>query len=69
MNSNSYSAIFDSITAFDIATYMPTDVLTLPFSTFEGSSGCRPFCNWALARLGRSAEDNGKLLHDHVKTK
>jgi hypothetical protein len=25
--------------------------------------------NWALARLGRSAEDNGKLLHDHVKTK
>ena len=25
--------------------------------------------DWALARLGRSAEDNGKLLHDHVKTK
>jgi trimeric autotransporter adhesin len=38
-NPNQYSAIFDSITAFDIATYMPTDVLTLPFSTFEGGSG------------------------------
>jgi hypothetical protein len=38
-NPNSYSAIFDGITAFDIATYMPTDVLTLPFSTFEGGSG------------------------------
>jgi hypothetical protein len=39
MNPNDYSAIFDGITAFDIATYMPTDVLTLPFSTFEGGSG------------------------------
>jgi hypothetical protein len=50
MNSNSYSAIFDSITAFDIATYMPTDVLTLPFSTFEGSSG---FTGVDLMRWGQ----------------
>ena len=35
---NEYSAIFDSITAFNIATYMPSNVLTLPFSTFEGNN-------------------------------
>lgn len=39
-NSNVYSSIFDSITAFDIATYMPANVLPLPFATYEtGGSG------------------------------
>ena len=35
MNPNESSAIFDSITAFDIATYKASSVLTLPFSNFE----------------------------------
>lgn len=39
MSPNEYSSIFDSVTAFDIASYMPTNVLALPFSTFEGGSG------------------------------
>jgi len=43
--------IFDSITAFDIATYMPSNVLTLPFSTFEaGGSG---FTGVDMARWGQ----------------
>jgi trimeric autotransporter adhesin len=35
---NLYSTIFDSITTFNINTFMPTSVLTLPFSTFEGNT-------------------------------
>jgi trimeric autotransporter adhesin len=33
-----YSAVFDSITTFNINTFMPTSVLTLPFSTVEGNT-------------------------------
>jgi hypothetical protein len=47
---NTYSAIFDSITAFDIASCMPTNVLTVPFSTFEGGSG---FTGVYLVRWGQ----------------
>jgi uncharacterized repeat protein (TIGR01451 family) len=36
---NQYSAIFDSITAFNNQTFMPTTVLSLPFETFEGTTG------------------------------
>ncbi|RSL17884.1 uncharacterized protein DUF11 [Edaphobacter aggregans] len=39
LNPNLYSAIFDSITAFNIQTFMPTTVLSLPFETFEGNTG------------------------------
>jgi hypothetical protein len=36
---NLYSAIFDSITAFDNQTFMPVMSLPLPFETFEGTTG------------------------------
>lgn len=35
---NDYSAIFDSITAFDMTTYMPSSVVPLPFLSFETGS-------------------------------
>ena len=38
-NPNEYSAIFDSITAFNIQTFMPATVLPLPFATIEGTTG------------------------------
>jgi trimeric autotransporter adhesin len=38
-NGNNYSAIFDSITAFNTQTFMPASVLKLPFETFEGTGG------------------------------
>lgn len=36
---NSYSAIFDSITAYDVTTYLPSSVVMLPFSTYDTSPG------------------------------
>jgi len=36
---NLYSAIFDSITAFDTHTFLPASVLALPFAAIEGTTG------------------------------
>ncbi len=36
---NGYSALFDSITAYDTTTFLPTDVLPLPFASHEAAGG------------------------------